>query len=126
MGTYGDIELLLTDWLASQLSVRTCTELPATLTGDIVQVVRFGGTRPNIPFDLAHVDVDAFSATRASSRNLAERVCTALMYSLPGYSASGVRFLSAEPISAPSWAPYDNTSVRRSTAAYLIRTHNPI
>lgn len=125
--TYGDVEQLLTGWLAGHLSgVRVCTELPATLPAQVVQVVRFGGTRPTIPFDLANVDVDCYTADRWSSHNLAEQVASLLMYTLPGTPLSGVTFLSAEPISAPSWAPYDNTNVRRTTAAYLIRSHNPI
>lgn len=126
MAGYGDIEKILTGWLASHLTVRTCTELPATLPAEIVQVVRFGGGRPSIPFDDAHVDVDCYAADRSSAHDLAERVAQALMHDLPGFTSGQVTALSAECLSGPSWAPYDNTSVRRYTAAYLVRTHNPI
>lgn len=124
---YGDVEQITVAWLASRiLDARTCTELPAILPAKTIQVVRFGGGRPGIPFDLANVDVDCYAADRATSKGLAERVAHALMFDLPGFTAGGTTVVSVECLSAPSWAPYDNTTVRRMTAAYQFRTHNPV
>lgn len=127
MGQYVDVEKTLVVWLATRFpSARSCTELPATLPPLVVQIQRFGGGRPEIPFDEATVDVDCYAPDRATARDFAEQVAHALMYELPGLKADGAIVLSAECLTAPSWAPYDNTNVRRITAAYLIRTHNPI
>lgn len=124
---YVDVEKVLIGWLADRFpAARVCAELPADLPEFTIQVVRFGGGRPSVPFDDANVDIDCFAPTRIQARALAEQVCHALMYSLPGYAADGAKFLSAECFSAPSWAPWDNTTVRRMTAAFQIRTHNPI
>lgn len=127
MGQYLDVEKTLVNWLATRFpSARSCTELPATLPAQVVQVVRFGGGRPTVPFDEATVDVDCYAVDRVSARNFAEDVSHALTFELPGLAVDGAIVLSAECLTAPSWAPYDNTNVRRMTAAYLIRTHNPI
>ena len=124
---YVDVEKGLIDWLAAHFpSARVCAELPAELPAQTIQVVRFGGGRPSVPFDEANVDIDCYAATREQARVLAEQVCSAVMYVLPGYKANGAIYLSADCFSAPSWAPYDNTNVRRMTAAYRLRTHNPI
>lgn len=127
MAGYADVEALLVGWLAARFpTVRACTELPAALPPQTIQVVRFGGGPGAIPFDLAHVDIDCYAADRAGAHALAASVQAALMYALPGYSTNGSRVLSAECTSGPSWAPYDNTNVRRNTAAYQVRTANPI
>jgi hypothetical protein len=124
---YGDIEALLVDWLTPRFtSSRLCTELPATLPESTIQVVRFGGGRPMVPFDLPSVDVDCYGQTRSAARGVAEQVAHALVFDLPGFVWAGVRVISVECVSGPSWAPYDNTNVRRLSAAYQIRTHNPI
>lgn len=123
--TYGDVEAITVAWLAAQFDgVRVCTETPATLPAQVIQVVRFGGGRPSIPYDVATVDVDCYAADRAASKQLAEQVAHALVFDLPGYRAGTTAVLSVECLSAPSWAPWDNTTVRRTTAAYQIRTHN--
>ena len=124
---YVDVEKVLIGWLAEHFpDSRVCAELPNTLPARTIQVVRFGGGRPSVPFDEANVDIDSYAATRVEARTLAERVSDALMYELPGHSEDGAIFVAAECFSAPSWIPYDNTTVRRFTAAYRIRTHNPI
>ena len=124
---YVDVEKALIGWLAVRFPTsRVCAELPADLPPLTIQVQRFSGGRPTVPFDIANIDVDCYAPDRVQVRELAEQVCHALMYALPRYVADGAIFLSADCFSAPSWAPYDNTSVRRMTAAYSIRTHNPI
>lgn len=124
---YADVELDLIGWLVPQFSgSRLCSELPNSLVGDTIQVVQFGGPTDDIPFAEFNVDIDVYSLTRARSRQLAREVQQAVMYALPGTKIAGSIYLSASTISAPSWAPYDNTSVRRTTATYRIRTHNPI
>jgi hypothetical protein len=124
---YGDVEAIAVPWLAARFTdARACTELPATLPAKTIQVVRFGGSRPELPYDLANVDVDCYAGDRAAAHLLAERVAHALMYDLPGYRVGGTTVLSVECLNGPSWAPYDNTSVRRMTAAYQFRTHNLI
>ncbi len=123
---YADVEAVLVGWLGSELGVRVVTELPAILPAEIIRVSRFGGGRAEFPFDVASVDVDTFAATRRAAIQLGERVAFALMYDLPGLVSGGAIVLAAECVSAPSWAPYDNTNVRRSIASYRIRTHNPL
>lgn len=124
---YVDVEKALIGWLGEQFStVRVCAELPADLPERTIQVVRFGGGRPSVPFDDANVDIDCYAPTRVAARDLAEQVSHAVMYALPRYATDGAIFISAACISAPAWAPHDNTNVRRMTAAYRIRTTNPI
>jgi hypothetical protein len=124
---YGDIEQIVVSWLASRFTdTRTCTELPATLPARTVQVVRYGGGRPELPVDLADVDVDCYAADRAAARLLAERVAHALIFDLPGHRFGTTTVTAAECLTAPSWAPYDNTTVRRMTAAFQFRTYNSI
>lgn len=127
MANYLDVEKVLITWLAQRFpSVRLCAELPNTLAGDTVQVVQFGGAADDIPFAEASVDIDAYALTRQQAKTLAQDVQHAVMYELPGLKADGGVVLSAANITAPSWAPYDNTTVRRMTSSYRIRTHNPI
>jgi hypothetical protein len=124
---YVDVEKVLIGWLSDRFpAARVCAELPADLPEQTIQVVRLGGGRPAVPFDDANVDIDCYAGNRMAARDLAEQVSHALMYELPGHVADGAIFLAADCFSAPSWAPYDNTTVRRMTAAYRIRTHNPI
>jgi hypothetical protein len=123
---YGNVEQLMGRWLEGSTQIRTVSELPATLPDKVIQVVRFGGGRPEFPFDIANVDVDCYATTRQAANDLAEDVASRLMYDLPGQRLFGVLFVSVECLTAPSWAPYDNTTVRRMTAAYQVRTQNPI
>lgn len=124
---YADIEKILVGWLAPRFpTARLCTELPNTLAGDTIQVVQFGGAADEIPFADATVDIDTYALTRLQARVLSEQVRHAVMYDLPGTKVDGAIVLSAFNFSAPSWAPHDNTTVRRMNAAYRIRTHNPI
>jgi hypothetical protein len=70
-------------WLTDFPDARVCAELPADLPAFTIQVVRFGGGRPQIPFDEANVDIDCYAPNREQARTLAEQVCHAVMYSLP-------------------------------------------
>lgn len=124
---YADVEKILIGWLTVRFpGNRVAAELPADLTNPTIQVARFGGGRPTVPFDDANVDIDCYATSRVAAHTLAEQVSHALMYELPGHREDGALVVSAACFSAPSWLPYDNTTVRRYTAAYRIRTHNPI
>jgi hypothetical protein len=126
---YGDIEAILIGWLAARYTdCRVCTELPAELPAKTIQVVRIGGAPENvIPFELPRVDVDVYAGDRAIARQLAAGLQWDLTFKLPGYTAGdGTRVVAVRCETGPAWAPYDNTAVRRMTATYEFRTHNPL
>jgi len=122
-----DVELLLHGWLVAQFpSARVARELPANL-GDVLPVIqpsRFGGSDDALTLDSANVDIDVYAADYATAASLAGQVRSAVRLHLPGYAASGAAVQSVSTISAPRWVPYDNTSLRRFTAAYRITIHS--
>jgi hypothetical protein len=119
-----DIEQMLVSWLGVQFpSARLCTETP----GDpefgsvlpIVRVARIGGpTRYAI--DTATVSVECFAVGRSAAKVLAFNVRDALYRTLPGTTIAGGVVGHVATFSAPSWASWDNTNVRRMTAMYQI------
>ena len=120
-------ETLIRDWLAAVFpSARVVTELPANLADvlPVIQVTRFGGSDDFLTLDSANVDIDTFGVSRDAARSLSEQVRSAVRLHLPGYSANGGAVQSVTTISAPRWVPYDNTSLRRFTAAYRITIHS--
>ena len=122
-------ESVVRDWLATQFTsptYRVVTELSTKLADDLplIQVVRFGGSDADLTLDSANVDIDTFAATRDAARSLAEQVRSAVRLHLPGYANAGAAVQSVTTISAPRWLPYDNTSLRRFTAAYRITIHS--
>lgn len=125
-----DVEALLIPWLASTLTVRAVTDLPADdppgsfLAGlPYVQVTRIGGADDDnlSSFDAPTVDVDCYAADRESVSALAARVHDALRVTLPGLTLAGATVTKVQTITGPSWRPYDNTSLRRFGATYRIR-----
>lgn len=113
-----DVELLLVAWLNEQLSdVRVCAELPATLPAQTVRVNRIGGPRL-YALDRPTVVVDVFAGDRGAAFGLAQQVEDLLYLKLPGVPVNGAAVSHVATISGPSWAPYDNTGVRRVTATY--------
>lgn len=119
-----DIEQVLTGWLGSQFpDARLCTEAPADMAGavPVVRVVRVGGGRLYV-LDRPTVVVDTFHADRPSAKAYAARVEHALYWLLPG---AGLGVTGVATISGPSYAPWDNTNVRRITATYQIYFKNP-
>lgn len=127
-GLYGDIEAIVVGWMAPRYSdCRVCTELPATLPAQTIQVVGTGGAPESFPFELPRIDVDVYCPDRCSASRLARQVKRDLMFNLPGYKApDGTLVTRVKCDVSPNWVPYDNTNVRRMTAAYELRTHNPI
>ena len=120
-------ENLIRDWLAAVFpAARVVTELPANLADvlPVIQVARFGGSDDFLTLDSANVDIDTFGVSRDAARSLSEQVRSAVRLHLPGYSANGGAVQSVTTISAPRWVPYDNTSLRRFTAAYRITIHS--
>lgn len=122
-----DIEAALVTWLTAQLpGTRVCTETPATLTPPTVRVTRVGGPDIVPGLERATVAVDCFGDTRPSAKDLAAAVRDKLTTNLPVASLTdGTRNGSAlaVTISGPGWAPWDDTNVRRFTAAYDITVH---
>lgn len=126
-----DIEQILVDYLAAQLQVRTCTELPAELavpdTLPIVQVEEVFGPGESVPsLDVCDVDIDAYAETRPDAKDLAERVRSLIMYDLPGRTfANGLVSISKVSTDRkPSRLPYDDSGIRRFGAAYRITVHS--
>lgn len=120
---YADVEALLVGWLGAQLTVRTCTELPADLTGalPVVQVDRIGGADRDVSLDIATVDVDCYALGRLAAAQLAARARTALLHALPGTTAAGGVVVRVQTLSAPASRPYDTTSaVHRCGGSYQL------
>lgn len=124
-----DAELLVRGFLVAQFSpTRVVVETPSNLSDvvPLIQVARFGGSSTFYGLDDANIDVDYFDGAHdnKSARENAQAgsglVRSALLLHLPGYSSGGAAVQSVTEISAPRWVPYDNTSLRRITAAYRI------
>lgn len=126
-----DVEQMLVSFLDAQLSgVRAVTEVPASPSFEsslpIVRVVRTGGPR-RYAIDTATVVIDCFAKPNAgdgtgrpAAKQLAQRVADALYLSLPGQKVAGGVVGHVAEVSGPSWAPWDNTDVRRVVATYQI------
>lgn len=119
-----DVEELLVAALAAQFPVaRVCTELPATLPAQVIQVVRVAGL-DTFSTDGATVDVECYTTDRLSATALAMQVRSWLRLSAAGYTALGATIAAVATVSGPGWRPYDNTNVRRVGATYLVTVHN--
>lgn len=121
---YADIEALLVPWLANQLGVRVCTDLPANLeaVAPVVQVTRIGGADDTFTLDRAGVDIDCFATARQDAVNLAAQCRDALRFALPGTTVAGTYVARVETLSGPAWRPYDNTAVRRFGGSFQLIT----
>lgn len=119
---YLDVERLLVPWLAAHLDVRVVTDIPADLARvlPVVQLARIGGTDSTPTLDVALMDVDCYTAGRAASFELAERVREALRFALPGQQLAAAYIPKVATALAPAWRPYDNTNVRRVGASYEV------
>jgi hypothetical protein len=123
-----DVEALLVPWLASAVSARTVTELPANLDSitPAVHVLRIGGgSDDNLPaFDHPTVSVDSYGIGRAAALELALAVDNAIRVALPN-TLHTVGALSAvvtktQTVTGPSWRPYDDITIRRFGATYQL------
>lgn len=119
-----DVEALLIPWLASTLTVRAVTDLPANLADvlPVVQVTRIGGPDDDnlSRFDIPAVDIDCYDADRAKASALAGRVHDALRITLPGLTVGAGTVTKVQTITGPSWRPYDDTLLRRIGASYRL------
>lgn len=124
--TYQSVERLLIPWLASQLSVRVVAETPADLASvvPLLQITGISGSDYTPTFDYRNMDVDSYAATRGESEDLAIRARQALMFILPGLAIGGAVITSVRTIMVPTWTPYDDTDLRRFTAAYTVVIHS--
>lgn len=116
-----DCESLARTWLDSAFpDAKVSTETDTTLADNLpwIRVTRGGGADQQYVIDFPLIDVDVFHSSRIDARALAEQVRSSLILTLPGRAvgAGNVRF--AKTILAPTWAPWDNTSLRRFTATY--------
>ncbi|MFF3928282.1 hypothetical protein ACFYZP_08240 [Streptomyces hirsutus] len=120
-----DVEAELVAWLKGQLSVRVVTDLPANLgeIAPVVQIHRIGGDDDGIRLDRAIVDLDAFAPTRPAASQLMTRARGALLGKLRGVTTSTAVFTRARTISAPSWRPYENSTLRRFGSTFEIFCH---
>lgn len=125
---YADVEELLIGWLATELSVRCVTDLPANVQSilPVVQVTRFGGTDRFPTLDQPHVDIDCYAADRAGAHDIAEQVRSALRFSLRGQTVDGAVVSRVETLTGPSWRPYEDEHLRRFGASYRITIHSTL
>lgn len=124
---YADVELLLYGWLKAETGLRVLTELPANLSEvlPVIQVSRYGGS-DRYTIDRGSVDIDCYAATRGAASSLASQVRRLLLRELPSYydASLNATVSRVRTINAPGWAPYDNTSLRRFHASYMVSLHN--
>lgn len=119
-------EKAIRDWLAARFpAARVVTETPSDLAEVLpcIKVNRIGGNSTIPTIDNAHVDVEYFGSTRDEARGGAESVRRAFETELPGVTVGGNVVLAVTEIQSPTWAPYDNTNVRRFDATYRISLH---
>lgn len=123
--SFVDVEGQVGGWLARCLKVPVASETPHDLASRLpfVRVVLVGGSTPNVSLDAPLLAVDAFAADRPQAIALANRVRTLLSYGSLGADLMGGRIGQVSTVTAPLWAPWDNSSVRRYTATYRITLH---
>lgn len=120
-----DAEKILVGWLKTQTMARLCTELPADLSEvlPVIRVSRYGGSGSLVMLDRASVDVDCYADSRGEASALAGQVRDLLLTQFHGFTADGATVARVRTINAPGWAPYDNTSLRRFHASYMVSLH---
>jgi hypothetical protein len=125
MSSYVDAELLIVGYLTTAFpAAHVCTETPSSMTGQVIQVERIGGSDTVPSLDPATVDVECFAATRIAANDLANQVRRSLRFASAGYTALGATIARVDTIVGPGWRPYANTNVRRVGATYKITLHN--
>lgn len=120
-----DVEAELIAWLATKLSVRVLTDLPANLADvlPVIQVQRIGGDDDALRLDRALVDVDVYAATRPAASGLMAQARSALLSELRGIATEAAVFTMARTIAAPTWRSYENPALRRFGASFEIHSH---
>ena len=130
MPTFPGVEAVLVEFLAGELGVRVCTELPADL-GDVlpvVQVVRVGGGHDDNETSLQSptLSVDVFARDRGAATSLAQDVDTTLRRRLPGQTILGASAGRVRTITGPAWRPWDDITLRRFGGTYQLWIRVPI
>jgi hypothetical protein len=126
-----DIEQVLIAWLKTQFpAAEAVTETPASPEFEaalpIIKVVRVGGGRrysvhsPSVIIECFATGPASGQSGRPAAKELAGQVAEALYGQLPGTSVNGAIIGHVAEVSGPSWAPWDNTNVRRFVATYQI------
>lgn len=125
-----DVEQMLIAWLPQQFNgVRVVTETPAGASfttaaeGGLIRVTRIGGGRQQSLLQ-PRVVLDFFKPGRPEAKAFALAVAEALFWRLPGTSVGDGVVGRVTEVSGPSWAPWDDTDVRRFTAIYQIHMKN--
>lgn len=109
----------------NSVAVTTGTVTPANLVTSMpfVRVMRIGGGDTRFD-DTAHIDIDAFGATREAAYGLAES-CRQLLLGFPYVTAAGV-IDSVVTTAGPHEVPWGDIGVRRLTASYAISSRRSI
>ncbi|MFB7647128.1 hypothetical protein ACFC0S_16750 [Streptomyces sp. NPDC056084] len=121
-----DVEAVLIAWLTARLPGAVVrAELDNNLANELptVQVERAAGDDDGFRLDRALVDVNVYGATRGDAVLLSATVRGLLLTDLRGTATGGAVFGRIATVSAPSWRPYENTSLRRLGAMYEIYSH---
>lgn len=130
-----DVAALLAEWLAAALGVRVVSELPNELQDQLplVCVSVIGGSDVNPAIEQVTVDVDCYVGAAAdgepdpaAASDLAERVRTAVVYVLRGYTTADGKatVCSASTVARPAPRPYDDTTLRRYGGTYQLIVHS--
>lgn len=135
MYTYADAEALVAVWIEAVLAdVRAMTDTPLDLLAlladlrGICVVSAFGGFALNPAQDRVHLDLDWFvgpdaggEPDRAAASDLARDGRAAMLAQLPGYStADGATVQFVTEMSRPTERPWDESPIRRFSAAYRL------
>lgn len=118
-----DSEALTVAWLKSAFpTVPVSTETDTTLQDDLpaIRVGQIGGIDVDYVIDEPLLMVDVFGASRAAAKTFAEQVRDSLILHMPGQHVGAGNVRSVRTIRAPSWTPWDNTSLRRYSATYQL------
>ena len=123
--TFGGVEALLIPAAASALSTRFVTDLPSTLSSDVplCRLWHIGGGSDDNDWRFRNptITVDSFAKDRAGAAALAERVEVWFRSVLPGQIlADGSVVTKVQTLTAASWRPWDDTTVRRFSATYVL------
>lgn len=115
-----DAELVLTTWLSQQLSVATCTELPADFAVPIIRIFGVSGTDDGYKFEIPVIDVDCFHVDFPSVSLLARQANHTLTKELPGQIVAGALVTKVHTTTRPRWLNWADPDVRHFSATYQV------
>jgi hypothetical protein len=122
---FPDIELLLVTWLGDQGPVtgRLCTDLPATITGTVIRVLRISGANRSLRVDRPIVDIDIFSDDYADAIANGLLIQNLLLFSLRDTQTPQGYVQNVTTVIGPRWMPETNQDLVRYGASYELHTH---